>query len=254
MARQGRLRPLAIVLDLDELRLLACDSRALGVGLANLLAGVPIAADMEFAGSFWDLFSPYTVFTGLTVCLLCLTHGATFLGLRLHGDLRDRAHRVASRLAPAAAIAAASLLGWTILVGSDVNDRDLLPGVVIAAIGVLAAVAAVPMIRARHEGRAFIATAITIAAWVVTLFTEMYPRVMVSSSDLANSLSIENASSSHYTLTVMTVVAAVLTPIVLLYQGWTYHVFKARLGRAEAVANPIDLLAGREEPPSEPAE
>ncbi len=225
-----------------------------GIGLSNLLAGVPIDSDSEFAGSFWSLFSPYTVFAGLAVGLLCLTHGSTFLGLRLQGPLRDRAHLLASRLSPFAAIAAAALLAWTVVVGADVNDRDLLPGAAVAVAGTLAACAAVPLIRSRREGRAFIATAITIAAWVVTLFTEMYPRVMVAAPDFANSLTIDNASSANYTLTVMTVVAVVLTPVVILYQGWTYHVFKARLGRAEPVDSPIDLLAGSEGRPPESAE
>jgi len=222
-----------------------------GVGLSNLLAGVPIDGDGEFAGNFWSLFSPYTVFAGVAVALLCLTHGATFLSLRLDGELRDRAHAFASRFVPLSAVAAAALLAWTVVVGADVNGRDLFPGIVPALIGGLAASASVPLIRARREGWAFVATAVTIGAWVVTLFTEMYPRVMVSSSDFVNSLSIEDAASSHYTLTVMTVVAAVLTPVVLLYQGWTYHVFKARLGLTERVGSPIDLLA---KPDSEPTQ
>lgn len=240
---------MAIVLVLDELRLFSVAADPLGVGLSNLVAGVPIDPDAEFAGNFWSLFSPYTVFAGATVGLLCLTHGSTFLGLRLEGPLRDRAHRVASRLTPFAAIAAAGLLAWTVAIGVDVNDRDVLPGAAIAAVGALAAIAAIPFVRSRHEGRAFAATAVVIAAWVVTLFTMMYPRVMVSAPDLVNSLTIDNASSSDYTLTVMTVVAAVLTPVVILYQAWSYHVFKARLGKAEPVGNPVDLLASKEEHP-----
>ena len=65
---------------------------------------------------------------------------------------------------------------------------------------------------------------------------------MVSSPDFGNSLTVDNASSSHYTLTVMTVVALILVPVVLLYQGWTYYVFRHRL-TGEEVEGPVELVA-----------
>ena len=92
------------------------------------------------------------------------------------------------------------------------------------------------LVRAGNERWAFVATATTIAAAVVTLFVSLYPRVLVSDPDFANSLTVENASSSHYSLVVMTVVAAIFLPVVLLYQAWTYYVFRARLGGEEAEA------------------
>ena len=111
-----------------------------------------------------------------------------------------------------------------------------------AAIAAVAAVASVLLVRAGNQRWAFAATATTIAAAVVTLFVSLYPRVLVSDPEFGNSLTVENASSSHYSLVVMTVVAAVLLPVVLLYQAWTYHVFRARLGGEEA-GTPVDLLA-----------
>ena len=81
---------------------------------------------------------------------------------------------------------------------------------------------------------------------MATIFTSLYPRVMVSSTDFANSLTVDNASSAHYTLKVMTVVALIVTPIILLYQGWTYYVFRARLGGDEPVG-PVELLAEQTE-------
>ena len=126
------------------------------------------------------------------------------------------------------------------------NDKDLFPGVLPVAVAAVAAVAAVLLVRAGNERWAFVATATTIAAAVVTLFVSLYPRVMVSDPDFGNSLTIENASSGHYSLVVMTVVAAVLLPVVLLYQAWTYHVFRARLG-GEDPGTPIDLVAPKTE-------
>jgi cytochrome d ubiquinol oxidase subunit II len=85
----------------------------------------------------------------------------------------------------------------------------------------------------RRSRIAFTFSAVGTLSVVATLFTSLYPRVMVSSPDFANSLTIQNASSAHYTLAVMSVVAAICVPLVLLYQGWTYHVFRARVGGEE---------------------
>ena len=213
-----------------------------GIALASLLHGVPVASDQSYAGDFGDLFSVYTVLAGVALCLLFALHGAVFLTLRTLGDLRERARRTASRLAPVAAVVGAAFLVWTLVVAGDVNDKGLFPGIVPVAIAAIAAVAAVVLTRAANERWAFAATATAIGAVVATLFVSLYPRVMVSVPDFGNSLTIENASSAHYSLTVMTVVAAVLLPVVLLYQAWTYHVFRARLGGEDA-GSPIDLLA-----------
>ena len=213
-----------------------------GIALASLLHGVPVASDQSYAGDFGDLFSVYTVLAGVALCLLFALHGAVFLTLRTLGDLRERARRTASRLAPVAAVVGAAFLVWTLVVAGDVNDKGLFPGVVPVAIAAIAAVAAVVLTRAANERWAFTATATAIGAVVATLFVSLYPRVMVSVPDFGNSLTIENASSAHYSLTVMTVVAVVLLPVVLLYQAWTYHVFRARLGGEDA-GSPVDLLA-----------
>jgi cytochrome d ubiquinol oxidase subunit II len=213
-----------------------------GIALASLLHGVPIASDQSYAGDFGDLFSVYTVLAGIAVCLLFALHGAVFLTLRTLGDLRERALRTAARLAPVAAVVGAAFLVWTLVVAGDVNDKGLFPGIVPAAVAAIAAVAAVVLTRAADERWAFAATATAIGAVVVTLFVSLYPRVMVSDPDFGNSLTVENASSAHYSLTVMTVVAVVLLPVVLLYQAWTYHVFRARLG-GEELGSPVDLLA-----------
>ena len=82
---------------------------------------------------------------------------------------------------------------------------------------------------------------------VATIFTSLYPRVMVASNDFANSLTVDNASSAHYTLKVMTVVALLVTPVIILYQAWTYHVFRGRLGFEEPPGSPVDLLARKTE-------
>jgi cytochrome bd ubiquinol oxidase subunit II len=213
-----------------------------GVALANLVHGVPLNSDGGFAGDFANLFSLYTVFAGVFVALLFVFHGAIFLTLRTAGDLLERAGDTARRLALPAAGAAAAFFVWTVVVAVDRNDKDVFPPVLPAGLGILALVLAVVFVFQRRSGRAFAMTALGTILAVATLFTSLYPRVLVSAPDFTNSLTVSNASSSHYALAVMTVAALILTPLVLLYQGWTYYVFRARLS-GEKVESPVDALA-----------
>jgi cytochrome bd ubiquinol oxidase subunit II len=218
-----------------------------GVGLSNLLHGVPIDSDGDFAGSFVDLFSPYTVLGGLAAVLLFAFHGATFLTLRTTGDLLARARRASRALAVPAAAVAGAFLVWTVWVAVDRNDKDVFPPVLPAAAAIAALVLAVVFAFAGRGGWTFTMTAAGTVLLVATLFTSLYPRVMVSQPDFANSLTVEGASSSHYALTVMTVAAVIIAPVVLLYQAWTYHVFRGRVGVEEAPESPVDLLARKTE-------
>jgi cytochrome bd-type quinol oxidase subunit 2 len=196
----------------------------IGVALANLLRGVPIDADQEFTGSFVDLLNPYSLFAGLTLVLLCVVHGSTFLGLRTDGIVRERATKVASRSSMATGVALLVFVTWTQLMLDRGAIPDLLP-----AGAVIATFAVNWLVREDRDGWAFAMTAFAIAAIVATFFIDLYPRVMVSSTKAANSLTIQNASSSAYSLKVMTIVMVVFLPLVLLYQGWTYYVFRRRV-------------------------
>ncbi len=201
-----------------------------GVALANFLHGVPLDGQGDYAGDFLHLFRPYTVFAGLVVVLLFTFHGAGFLTLRTAGDLRERAARAARRLAVPAAIGTCTLLAWTVAVAVDRNEKDVFPPVLPAALGALALILAVVFVFGRRRGWAFVMTAVGTVLVVATIFTSLYPRVLVSNPDFANSLTIANASSSHYALKVMTISALIVMPIVLLYQAWTYHVLRSRVG------------------------
>jgi cytochrome d ubiquinol oxidase subunit II len=201
-----------------------------GVALASLLRGVPIDSDGDFAGDVLDLFSPYSVAAGITVVVLFAFHGATFLTLRTSGDLCERAAVAARRLAlPAAALGALALV-WTVAIAIDRNDKDLFPPILPAVLGIAALALAVAFVLGRRSGASFAMTGLGVTLLVATLFTSLYPRVMVSSTDFTNSLTIESAASSGYALKVMTVVALTITPVVLLYQAWTYYVFRRRVG------------------------
>jgi cytochrome bd ubiquinol oxidase subunit II len=193
----------------------------IGMALGNLLAGVPIGADQEYAGTVADLLNGYALFCGLTVVLLCLLHGASFLALKTDGEVRDRARRVGRLLAPVTAAAVAGFALWTQATAGAWS--------VFLVVAVLAALAAAWQVGRGRDGVAFAATSLTMAAVVVSIFVALYPRVMVSSLGSASDLTISNTASSPYALKVMTVAAAVLFPVVLAYQAWTYHVFRSRV-------------------------
>ena len=201
-----------------------------GVAFANIVQGVPLDEGNNYTGSLLDLLNPYALLGGLTTLLLFFTHGVVFVSLKTEGDLRERARRLAARAGFVTIVVAAAFLLWTGLAFGSVW------------FWILAAVAAVALIagwlaNARGaEGAAFTFLAVTIAAAVFALFASLFPDVMPASNDPANSLTIANASSSTYTLTVMSWVALVFLPLVLAYQGWTYWVFRKRVTRASIEA------------------
>jgi cytochrome d ubiquinol oxidase subunit II len=215
-----------------------------GIGLSNLLYGVPLNSDGDYAGTFWDLFSGYTILGGIAFVLVFAFHGASFLTLRTTGDLCTRAEAAARRLAiPAVAVGAGYLI-WTVAVAVDHNDKDVFPPVLPAAIAIAAFAAAAFLVFAGRSGLAFTLSAVGTLSLVATLFTSLYPRVMVSSPDFANSLTVSGAASAHYTLKVMSVVALIFVPVILLYQSWTYYVFRARI-TGEEVGAPLEVAAQR---------
>jgi cytochrome d ubiquinol oxidase subunit II len=207
-----------------------------GVAFANIAKGTPLELDAngnsQYIGTFWDLLSPYTLLGGLTTLFLFVTHGAVFLALKTDGDIRTRSNRIASQSGLLAAVLAVAFGLWTQLSYSQ-NAISWLP----LAIAVLSWVAALAANRFGREGFAFLFSAITQGSVVIFLFCALYPYVMPSSIHPDASLTITNASSTQYTLTVMTWVAVFLTPLVLCYQAWSYWVFRKRL-HPDQIADP----------------
>jgi cytochrome d ubiquinol oxidase subunit II len=198
-----------------------------GVAFANIFRGVPLDAAHNYTGGFWALLNPYALLGGVTTLALFLTHGSIFLALKTRGEVRDRANAFAGRAGLVAAVVAVAFLAWSLII------RSSPAAVVLAAVAALALVGGLLANRVRREGWAFIGTAVAIATAVAALFAGLYPDVMPSTPHEAFSLTVSNASSTPYTLKIMTWVALVFTPIVLLYQGWTYWVFRKRLGVAD---------------------
>jgi len=202
----------------------------IGVALGDLLHGLPIDKSQNFTGSFLDLLPAYSLFVGLTLVLICVLHGATFLALKTTGDIRDRAHMLARRVAPITALAVLGFVIWT----QNTSDRGVLPNIA-AVVAIIAAIAAMWLTYDRQEGWAFAATTVTMAASIGSLFIDLYPKVIVSTTNSAYNLTAQNTAAGSYALKVMTVVAAVLVPVVIAYQAWTYHVFRRRVSSSDFV-------------------
>ncbi len=201
-----------------------------GVALANLMRGVPIDAKMAYTGNFFTLLNPYALLGGLFSLSLIVLHGAVFLSLKTTGKMAESAHAIASRAWLPVVVIMIMTVVASYMATDMYNKLGVNPGL-IPILGGVALLVSGWFIRMRHDGWAFTMTGVAIACSVATVFLTLFPRVMVSSLNPAWSLTIYNASSSHYTLTVMTIIALVFVPIVLIYQGWTYWVFRQRVDR-----------------------
>src|SRR5450759_1242329 len=195
-----------------------------GVALTNVVMGVPINAAKEYTGNLFTLLNPVGLLGGLTTVALFLTHGAIFIALKTEVDIRDEARALAVKIGVAAAALAVVLL---VTLNVSTGSAGSWIAAAVAADALLAGLFAAFRNR---EGWAFVGTFVAIAAAVATLFLALFPDVMPSSTSAAFSLTATNASSSEYTLTIMTWVAAIFTPIVLLYTSWTYWTFRRRIG------------------------
>lgn len=199
-----------------------------GVAVGNFLRGVAIDADMNYVGSFFDLLNPYALLGGVLTLTLFTLHGALFLEVKTDGVIRERVQRIARLLwLPVTVIALA-------FVGYSAAETDMFASLnLLKIVGLVGAVAGLlftgAMLFTSKYVRAFFGTSITIIGTVVLVFATLFPRVLPSTLGDAFDLTIYNASSSQYTLSVMTVIALTLVPIVLAYQAWTYYIFRKRL-------------------------
>jgi cytochrome d ubiquinol oxidase subunit II len=197
-----------------------------GVAFANILRGVPINGDKEYVGGFFNLLNPYALLGGAMTLLLFLTHGAMFLALKTDGPIRRDARDLAGRFGVGAAVVAVIFLGWT-----QIRTGDLASAVLFACAAV-ALVAGLVAVGRGREGWGFVGTFVAIVLGVAGLFVALFPDVMPTSLADGTGLTTTNAAATAYTLKIMTVVAVVFTPFVLLYQSWTYWVFRKRISVA----------------------
>jgi cytochrome d ubiquinol oxidase subunit II len=199
-----------------------------GVAISNIIRGVPIDQNMNFTGNFFTLLNPYSLVGGVAAVLLFTLHGSIFLSLKLTDNLLERAQKTAIKLW----LPTTALLFIYVIYGYYDTDMFLKLGINPGIVPILAGLAILSvgyLLKIKREGWAFVMTGITIAFSTITIFMGLFPRVMVSSTNPDWSLTIYNASSSPYTLKVMSFVALIFVPIVLVYQAWSYWVFRKRI-------------------------
>lgn len=215
-----------------------------GAAWASVVRGIPVDPDGEFTGNLFSWLHPFALLGGVTTALLFLAQGAHYLALKSDGDVLERARAWAPRLTVAAASSMLLFLGWMLLIALDADDTGVVPGPVPVTAALLM-FAAVWFAREHRSGWAFTAGAAATAMLVATWFANLYPRVLISSTHRDDSPTIYDVASTTYTLKVMTVVALVMTPVVIIYQGWTYYVFRHRVTApaGEPLRSPIDLVA-----------
>ncbi|MFC9993354.1 cytochrome d ubiquinol oxidase subunit II [Nocardia sp. NPDC127526] len=213
---------------------------AWGLAFANIVRGVKLDEKRQIQGNLFDLLNPYALLGGVAMLLLFLLHGAMFIALKTGNEVRDDAQRVIRLLFGPTALVVAAFGIWTQLAYG--KGWTWIP-LALAVIGIVVAGFAATQGR---DGWSFAGTALTIASATALLFGALFPNVLPSTIDAAFSLTVDgrdgtvSASSTHYTLVVMSWVAVVVTPIVLIYQGWTYWVFSKRL-TMEHIPAPIGL-------------
>ncbi|ALE19223.1 cytochrome d ubiquinol oxidase subunit II [Lawsonella clevelandensis] len=197
-----------------------------GVAFANIVQGVDIDANKNILTPLWGLLNPYGLLGGLATLLLFTLHGGIFMALKTDGIVRESALKAVRYIAIPTIIVVAAFGLWTQLAHGKGWTWAAL---VIAALALIAAVALAWL---GKEAAAFGLMCLTIAGVVVLLFGALYPYLMPSTLEGGYSLTIFNSSSTQYTLTVMTIAAGVMTPIVIAYQAWTFWVFRKRLTTA----------------------
>ena len=195
----------------------------MGALLALTSIGLPINSNGDRVGGAFAWASWPVLLGGLSLVGFSLMQGLAFVALKTDGEIRHRARAALVRLLP---IALLPITGWVLYMqfttGNGVSWLCTILAVVAVALGWLSA-------KAGREGRAFAGLSLFIAFGALAIFTALYPNVLPSTLDASHSLTIANASSSEYTLGVMSVVGLMGLPVILVYQGWTYWVFRKRL-------------------------
>ena len=206
-----------------------------GTAFAILVRGLPVDADGQVNLSITDVLNPYTLLGGVATAALFLFYGALFVALKTAGDIRDDAHRFARWFSLPATALVAGFGVWTQLAyGKDWTWAVLGVAVVAQLVAVLLAW------RQASDGFAFVCALVVVASVVVLLFGALFPNLVPSTLNSQWNVTIYNASSTPYTLKIMTWVAAIMTPLTVAYQGWTYWVFRQRIS-ADGIPPSIGL-------------
>ena len=198
-----------------------------GVAVGNLVTGVPIDENMQYAGSFFTLLTPFTLLTGVMFGLLFLYHGAVFLQLKVgEENLLDKINRLAPKLGVSMIVVTVI---WVIFAFLTTGLFDKSINFFLCGLTTVTMILSVFLGIKKKFGWSFLMIGLAIAFATFAVFISLFPNIMISTLDPSYSLTIYNASSSAYTLRLMTIIAFTLVPVVLAYQAWSFYIYRKRV-------------------------
>ncbi len=199
-----------------------------GVAVGNLMRGFAIEADMNYYGGLFPLLNPYSILGGLVFVALFTMHGANFLKLKAPEVIAKRADKVGFVAWIVATVLTVAFVVWTFF-ATDILTKSGVNGLIPAALAAVALLATGFLGKAGKERWAFVTGSLTVVFATIMVFAGLYPRILISSLNPDWSLTIANASSSPYTLKIMTIVVCIFLPFVLAYLIWTFWIFRKRV-------------------------
>lgn len=205
-----------------------------GVLFTSMVGGMPLDADGNMTATFTSYFTPFSLVGGVALTLLCLLHGFNYIRLKTIGEVRDRAVAYGKKLYLVLFVGLVAFAGL-LYVSTDFFDIHPVSTLAWLVVIVLLSVLATYGIYKDKEWLSFITSGLTLIALVALLFFGLFPRVMVSSISPDFDLMIKTASSSPYTLKLMTWLSLSILPFVIAYQSWSYYVFRKRITKEKAV-------------------
>ncbi len=198
------------------------------IAFANLVRGIPIDANMQYVGGFFNLLNPFALLAALAITILFILHGASFLSIKTNGEIEQKAKDIVRWLWLLVTLLLIIFLITSFII-SEVRQKLNIPSILFPVLVLITVLTAGYFLRKAQFRRVFIMGSLTVVFVVLTIFAFLYPRVMVSSLNPDWSLTIQNAASSDATLRLMTIVTLIFLPMVVLYQAWTYWVFRKRV-------------------------
>lgn len=199
-----------------------------GVAFANIVRGLEIDANMNYVGTFWDLLNPYSLLGGVVTLTLFTLHGALFLEMKTDGVIRERVTKLLRNLWNVVAGVIVAFVVFSAIDTEMFNGLTIVQAVALTGAVLSLGFAGYSIYQAKYP-QSFIGTSLIIVFVTLLLFASIYPNAMISTVSEANNITLKEAASSEYTLGIMTIVAVFFVPIVLLYQGWSYWVFRKRV-------------------------
>ena len=199
-----------------------------GVTVGNLMRGFAIDVDMNYWGGLLPLLNPFSILGGLVFVALFTMHGANFLVLKTENEITQRAKAISYKAWIVATVLTVIFVIWSFF-ETDILTKAGINGLVPALLAAASLLISGWMNHKEKDGWAFITGSLTVVFATIMVFMGLFPRILISSLDPEFSLTIQNAAASPYALKVMTIVTVILLPFVLVYQIWTYRVFRHRV-------------------------